>query len=183
VATAQESGAGGVQGSRPRLSAREMLKRHEATQAGLPASRAVRRPIPRGRRVAVFVIPLELCKPQDARRHAPGWLLAADRTRILGQWLRPQWLLQPLRPVEIPLRSSSRPQVLCCRYSTTEPDAMANWCKQAVDCLQPGGVRRGKPFHGIGLIRSDKPSECEVVEWWEPAKRGEGFCAVEVWSG
>lgn len=95
---------------------------------------------------------------------------------------------------------TGRPLVRCIRYSSVEPDSTAGWGKLPVDCLQPSGVRtvtktvrhphghtvklsRKKPYKGLGIIASDAPKHTDVVEWWEPAKRGEGFCVVEVWTG
>jgi hypothetical protein len=167
----------------PPLPLTEMLARHEATQKAAPWSPRVRRPVPRGQRVAIFCLPLELCQSQDARRHRPGWAMCKDRETILERWLRPQWMTQPRRELSLLLVVHSRPKVLCVRYSSVEPDALASWGKQVVDCLQIGGVRRGKPFDGLGLIRNDCPKECEVVEWWEPAHVNQGFCVFEVWSG
>jgi hypothetical protein len=178
----------------PPLPLAEMLRRHEESQARAPELARIVRPIPRGRRVAIFCLPLELCRSQDSNRHRAGWALAKDRETILESWLRPQWLRQrrQLPTLHLPLAVAARPQVLCVRYGSVEPDAGANWDKQTVDCLQIPGVRRikGKDgvvrehrYDGLGLIRNDRPSQCEVVPWWEPAEANEGFCVIEVWSG
>lgn len=70
-----------------------------------------------------------------------------------------------------------RPQVLCCRLSSAEPDAYADWAKMAVDLLcVPAGRRK----EGIGYLRDDRPRDTEVVQWWEPAKPKAGFVYIEV---
>lgn len=167
---------------RPPLPLEEMVRRHEVSQQGpLPAPH-ITRPVPRGRKVAVFFLSLRLCEPQDRRRKAPMWVYASKRKGILS-WLEPQWLAQPRPALSLPLPVNARPQVLCVRYSSVEPDAFADWAKQAIDCLQPGGTRKGKPFAGLGIIKSDRPSECDVRCWWEPARVGQGFVAIEVWTG
>jgi len=106
-------------------------------------------------------------------------MAANARARVLMR------MRKPVNPVhyglEYPL--AGRPQVLCFRYSSVEPDALAGWAKIAVDCLQPSGVRRGKPYEGLGIIASDKPKDAEIIEVWHPAKPGKGFCVIEVWTG
>lgn len=74
---------------------------------------------------------------------------------------------------------SGRPQVVCLRLSSTEPDAYSDWAKMAVDALcVPAGRRK----EGLGYLRDDRPKDAEVVQFWEPAKRGEGFVYIEIRS-
>jgi hypothetical protein len=126
----------------------------------------------------VFTLPLNWCCPQDRMRQAPSWVYKRNRDRLLGELTR-QWMKRYGRMPAAPL---TRPQVLCVRYSSVEPDPYADWAKQAIDCLQPSGIR-GRRFFGLGLIRNDSRKECDVHQWWEPAKAREGFCVIEVRSG
>ncbi len=165
----------------------------------LEGSRALPIRVPllkRGVLVARFFLPLELAKPRNRTRgNRQAWQWAEERSKVLAA-LSAQWRLQGSpKPA-----AGSRPIVCCIRYSSHEPDATSGWGKVPVDCLQPGGTRtstktvtspRGEKhvikrtvqYHGLGLLESDSPAHSEVHEWWEPAKQGEGFCVIEVWSG
>jgi hypothetical protein len=162
-----------------------LLEKHERIQDGQPVLSRITRPVPSGRLVMSFVLPLEVCKSQDINRHRKGWALSRDRSTILEKYLRPQWFDRrgQLGNHDVQLPLAGRPQVLCVRYSSVEPDALANWGKQVVDCLQPSRFRAGKVYLGLGIIRNDRPKDCEVVEWWEPASAKRGFCVFEVWTG
>lgn len=169
------------------------IRHAEAESKQHPIER-IKRIEPRGMLIAQFFFALDQLKPRDRTRKEQGWQAKKARDEVL-QTMRLQF-----EYVAFPRPLEGRPLVRCIRYSTTEPDAMAGWAKVAVDCLQPGGVRTKKravahpyghtvsiskqvPFGGLGIIRNDRPSDCEVVEWWEPAKRNQGFCVVEVWTG
>jgi hypothetical protein len=153
------------------------LEQHERRQS-LKAPEGVIRTFRLGNPWIVFALPLNLCEPQDRMRHAAPWVYRYKRDRLLGE-LTKQWMKEYGRLPATPLAC---PQLLCVRYSSMEPDPYADWAKQAIDCLQPSGLRRGRPFYGLGLIRNDSRKECDVHQWWEPAKVKEGFCVIEVRS-
>ena len=184
-------------------------KPFDATAARLHHSEAQSRPHPaervkrieaRGVLVAQFFFPLTELKPRDRTRKEKAWQAKCDRDKVLSRMVLDyvRWRTLTMRHFALPL--GGRPLVRCIRYSSVEPDAFAGWGKVAVDCLQPGGVRkvsrkarhpsghtviltRDVPYGGLGIIRNDRPADCEVVEWWEPAKAKAGFCVVEVWTG
>lgn len=127
----------------------------------------------RGRRLYSFVLSLDVCQPQNRSRHAPGWKLGKQKAAIFRA-LSAQMLIQgerPRGPIE------GRPQVICVRFSSTEPDAFSDWAKAAIDALC---VPKGRRKHGLGLLRDDRPSDAEVVQIWRPAKAGNGFVYLEV---
>lgn len=135
-----------------------------------------------GECAAEFFFPLALLKPRDRLRKELAWQAKHDRDAVL-RWMALQRSYGVFAHRDSLPLTGCRPLVRCIRYSSTEPDSTAGWGKVAVDCLQPGGLRRGRPYSGLGIIRSDSPRETDVVEWWEPAPRGKGFCVVEVWKG
>jgi len=138
------------------------------------------RPVPRGDLVARFALPLELCRPQNRRDGAgPAWALAKVKSQ-LAQLMATQWLRQR-GGVETPL--PGRPQVLCLRFSSVEPDGYADWAKAAIDVLTLRRSRARSRVHRLGIIVDDRPSCAEVVQWWEPAKPGAGGVLVQVFRG
>lgn len=142
-----------------------------ALLASQPAVPRIVRPRSRGEVVQRFVLPLALCPTTNRTRHTQP-----------GQQARTKLLLLGLMQVQARrFRASSpltgRPQVLCCRCSSVEPDAYSDWAKMAVDLLcAPAGRRKD----GLGYLRDDRPADAEVVQWWEPAKPREGFVYIEV---
>lgn len=134
-----------------------------------------------GRRLHRFVLPLELCKPQNRKRFAPSWELGETREAIL------QLLAIQLRHrlPEAPL--SGRPIVQCVRFSSREPDAFADSFKMAIDCLCPPRTRQHKGFPrripGVGLIVDDSPGVCDVRQRWEFVPADKGFGLIDVYSG
>jgi hypothetical protein len=152
-----------------------MLAFADRTLSAPPARSHIVRPVPRGDLVARFALPLELCRPQNRRDGAgPAWALAKTKAQ-LAQVMATQWLRQR-GGIETPL--TGRPQVLCLRFSSVEPDGYADWAKAAVDILTSRG--RG---HRLGIIVDDRPSCADVVQWWEPAKPGAGGVLVQVFRG
>ena len=154
---------------------------------------------PKGEIVARFVLPLELCHPQNtSQRHRPGWAHAKDRSALLEamvsqlgrhhRHLDLDYLVVGGRG-HIQLRSPlpGRPMVRAIRFSVNDCDDSANWAKQAIDLLQPTksrvvkGVRRTAP--GLNIISGDDRKRCEQRAWGECAPRNKGFCLVEVWTG
>lgn len=150
----------------------------------------ITRPEPRGRLVARFVLPLELCPTSnEGVRHRAGWQLAKHRKDVLGALKSQVYALRDCLPAfglrvltwpvgvfAAPL--PGRPQVLAVRFSARAPDAGADWAKTPIDCLT---VRH----RGVGLIQDDSPYRCDQRQWWEPTPRGErgGWCVVSVWTG
>jgi hypothetical protein len=146
--------------------------------------------------VAQFILPLALCQSTNRTRHAQGWQLQRTREALLLVMMRqlvttdldlhaetgPRGaMVRALHPLQ------GRPQVRAIRFSSVEPDASANWQKQAIDLLLPPKTRRTaagvKRSWGLGLLADDKPAACEVRAWCEYAPRGMGFCLVEVNTG
>ena len=184
---------------------REALRDLHWTSQGKPHPLQASRPKPirtvvphRYELVVAFLLPLELCKPRNRLRKEQAWQAASDRKKVLDELTMQWWVHCNTMGLES-LPISGRPIVNCIRYSIREPDSTAGWGKLVVDCLQTGGERRitrtissrglkrrvivVKRYHGLGLIRSDRPSDCEVSEWWEPAPQGKGGCVFEVWKG
>ena len=146
-----------------------------------PARPHIIRAAAAGMRLHRFVLPLELCKPQNRKRFAASWELGETREAIL------QLLAIQLRHhlPESPL--PGRPVVQCIRFSSREPDAFADSFKMAIDCLCPPRARLHKGFPkripGVGLIADDRPVLCDVRQRWEFAPTGEGFGLIDVHEG
>lgn len=152
---------------------REALMRAESVLSEPPAIARIVRPVPRGQRVARFVLPLELCKSFNqlgrAGTASQGWALGKLKKDAFALMLA-----QHRRIERTPL--SGRPQVVCVRFSSVEPDHDNGWSKNPVDRLRVG-------HNGLGIIVDDKPKHIELCTRWEPGKRGEGFVYIEVRSG
>jgi hypothetical protein len=157
---------------------RGALAQADAILATGPGRPHIERPARAAPLVVRFALPLELARNQDSLRRAQPWLRAEIRAAALtlmeAQHAAQTGLLRRPAPLE------GRPAVLACRFSSTEPDAYADGAKQAIDCLLPARYRKGSLVPGLGVIVDDRPSACRVVQWWEPAKRGEGFLYLEV---
>lgn len=136
-----------------------------------PSIDRIKRPIARGSLVHAFTLPLSLCPTTNRTRHSrPGQFETVKRHIV--SLLRVQCgVIRAKRPLP------GRPQVLCCRFSSVEPDAYSDWGKMAVDALcVPAGRRKD----GLGFLRDDRPADAEVVQWWEPAKAKRGFVYIEL---
>jgi len=146
-----------------------------------PAFPHIVRPATAGTRMHRFVLPLELCKPQNRKRFAASWELGETREAIL-QLLAIQ-LRHQLPAAPLP----GRPVVQCIRFSSREPDAFADSFKMPIDCLCPPRTRMHKGFPrripGVGLIADDRPTVCDVRQRWEFTPAGEGFGLIDVYSG
>ena len=119
---------------------------------------------PIGNLVERFLLPLSLIQPQN-RTHGKTWMLGRMKSECLAV-MRSQLVTRPTSPL------SGRPQVLCVRFSTTEPDRYNDGFKVAVDRLKD-----------FGIIVDDSPRCIDLHHWWERAGRGQGFGLIEVWSG
>jgi hypothetical protein len=150
----------------------DQLARAKLAMASPPALARLKRAEPKGERVAFFLLPLELCKPQNRTSHGQAWRYARDKDRIREH----MWLQH--RPRKEPL--PGRPMVRCTRFSSTEPDVFSDWAKMAIDVLCVPTTRSPRR---LGIIRDDRPKEAEIVQSWEPAKRGQGFVVIEVFRG
>lgn len=133
--------------------------------ASPPARAHIVRPVPRGRLVARWALPLPLCKPQNRTRHGQPWALGKLKEDVLLCMLS-----QHGRRAQVLV---GRPQVLCLRLSSVEPDKYADWCKHAVDRLTAKN-------RGLGFLRDDRPEDAEIHQYWEPAARGKGCVVIEV---
>ena len=137
-----------------------------------PALARIVRPVGVGVRVARFALPLDLCQTTNRTRGAAGW--AQKRTKHRLAFL----MGAQCRRFDAPL--GGVPQVLCVRFSSSEPDAYSDFAKAAVDILC---LPTARAPNRLGIIVDDKPSRATVVQWWEPAKKNQGFVVIEVWSG
>jgi hypothetical protein len=155
-----------------RLQRFDALSFAESLLARPPAEPWITRPEPHGEIVARFVLPLELCQPQNRTRHGQSWQLGKLKRDVY------LCLLAQNGPQRAPL--PGRPQVLCLRLSSGPCDAYADWAKHAIDALC---VPKGRRTHGLGYLRDDGPRDIDLQQWWEPAKRGEGFCYIEIRTG
>lgn len=148
------------------------LKRAETALSLPPSLSRIERPDCDGTRVAQFVLPLELCKPQNRKRGTPVWAAKKHLDAVT------QAMVVQVRPWRTVL--SGRPQVRCVRFSSTEPDAFSDWAKVPVDVLcAPTARNRNR----LNIIQDDAPRFADVKQWWEPAKRGEGFVYIAVFTG
>jgi len=155
-----------------RFEPREAVARATAILSLPPAKPWIERPAPLGRLEAVFALPLAYCKPQNRTNHRAPWAYQRDRMNVavlMGYQQRP-WR-EPL---------AGRPMIRCVRFSSVAPDAYSDSFKMAIDVLC---VRTERAPMRLGIVRDDKPKDAIVKQWWEPAKKGEGFCYIEVWSG
>lgn len=136
-----------------------------------PVPSRVQRPERQGTLVQRFALPLDLCLPTNRTRHSNPGQHAKTKRAILN-------LLQVqarafVRREPLP----GRPQVLCLRVSSREPDKYADWAKMVVDALC---VPKGRRKDGMGYLRDDSPKHADVHQWWEQGRPGAGFVYVEV---
>lgn len=152
---------------------RETLPRVDALLEQEPALPHITRPVLWGERVARFVLPLDLCKPLNQLSRAgtasAGWALGKLKKDAFALMLTQN----QGRIARAPL--PGRPQVMCVRFSSVEPDHESGWCKNPVDRLRVGK-------NGLGLIVDDKPRNIELLTRWEPAPPRQGCVLIEVWS-
>lgn len=148
------------------------LSRVECCPSTPPILDRIVRPVPRGSLVARFTLPLSLCVTQNSKRHSSGWSDSKRRHAVAMA------MFAQVRPKPAPL--PGRPQVLCLRLSTVEPDAYSDWAKQAVDVLCAPTKRSRER---LNIIVDDAPKFIELHQWWEPAKRDDCRVMIEVWTG
>jgi hypothetical protein len=140
---------------------------------------------PVGDLVAEFVLPLELCQPQNRKGKAAAW--AHDRIqRDLFATMLAQF---GGRRREKPL--PGRPQVLSIRFSSNQPDKYADWGKVATDrlCVHVERImktkrgRKRSPNLKLGIIHDDAPEYADVNQWWEKATQAQGCVYIRVFTG
>lgn len=132
-----------------------------------PARPHIVRPVPRGRVVVRFALPLSLCQPQNRTRHGQPWALGKLKADVLLRMLSQHGRRSEPLP--------GRPQVLCLRLSSGACDKYADFGKHAIDRLT------GK-HGGLGFLRDDREADAEIHQWCEPAKRNQGCVVIEVRS-
>lgn len=147
----------------------DALNRADTILAAPPARDHLVRTKPVGFLVQRFVLPLELCLPQNRTRHGSAWMLGKVKEQ-LGLLMFAQARGGRSKPLD------GRPYVRCVRFSSSEPDKYNDGFKAAVDRLT---AKRD----GLGYLRDDRPSDCEVDQSWEYAPPKQGFGLVEVWTG
>lgn len=144
-----------------------------------PTKPSIQRGQPTGKRVARFVLPMDLCLTTN-RRSCLHWS-SVDRLKdkILSQ-LRVQ-----CGALRLPTLTG-RPQVVAVRFTSRRPDSGAGWEKDAIDALltsrvvaRKGGVKQRK---GLGLLEDDSDAHIDRFVWWEPGPK-DGFVYIEIWSG
>lgn len=149
--------------------------RAEEALAQPPKFKRIERPIAIGDRVASFIIPLELLPTSNRTgrvANAAAWMRARLKKNLFAvMWRQCQRFERPL---------SGRPLVHCVRFSSTEPDAYNDGFKAAIDILC---ARTDRHPNRLNIIVDDRPACVDVRQWWEHAKRGEGFGLIEVWRG
>lgn len=135
-----------------------------------PAIDHIRRPERRGNLVQRFALPISLAPTTNRTRHSRPGQSEKTKKAIMALF---QVQARALHHEPLP----GRPQVLCCRFSSVEPDAYSDGPKMAIDLLcVPAGRRK----QGLGLLRDDRPKDAEIVQWWEPAPPKKGFLYIEV---
>jgi len=147
------------------------LAQADAVLSRPPAKAHIIRPELRGVRVARFALPLELCKPmnQVARRgtQQAGWALGKMKNDALLCMLGQRGRATAPLP--------GRPQVICLRLSSVEPDKYSDWAKNPIDRLLV-------KHRGLGFLRDDRPEDAEIHQYWEPAPVRKGCVVIEVRS-
>jgi hypothetical protein len=158
--------------SRPRakrlpapFSVRDALSRSLLAMDQPPLAAHIERPKPEGQCLMRFALPLSLLPTGNAMRHGQPWKLAKLKSQCLS-------LMRAQLPTRLELPLPGRPQVLCVRFSSVEPDKYNDGFKVAVDCLVK-----------MGLLVDDAPRFVDLHQWWEPMAPKAGFGVVEVWSG
>lgn len=154
----------------------DSLNRADAILAAAPRRAHQVRVRPRGTLVQRFVLPLDLCPPQNRTRQGQAWRLAKVKRDLLLVML-----VQAGSRRAAPL--PGRPFVRCVRFSAVEPDRFADWAKMPVDRLVQSKRTAKRSRDGLGYLVDDRPSCAEVVQSWEYAPKGAGFALIEVWTG
>lgn len=135
------------------------------TLAAPPKKAHIVRVAPVGELVARFILPLEVVKLSNPTRVAQKWMHAKAKQSamtIMSAQFRER------REAPLP----GRPFVRCIRFSSNEPDKYADGFKVAVDRLVD-----------LKLIKDDRPSLCDLHQWWEYAPPKKGFGLIEVFTG
>lgn len=137
-----------------------------------PAHAHIVRVAGKGTRLERFVLPLDLCQPQNRTRGGAAWMIAKLKRGTLLELA-----VQAARRYREPV--GGRPLVRCIRFSCVEPDRFNDGAKIAIDALC---ARTERAPNRLGVIRDDRPRDAQIEQWWEPAPRGRGFVLIEVWT-
>lgn len=163
---------------KPEFSVPRALERADQIMA-LPCAGHLPRVPGRGTLLHRFVMPLELCSPENRHSRATQWQHAARKDELY----RLMWVQCPtIRPTPL----AGRAMVRMIRFSAREADNAADGFKTALDFLcvpRPAKTLGGRSKRGFGFLVDDAPRYVERVAWWERAKVGEGFALLEIWSG
>jgi hypothetical protein len=148
-----------------------------------PALPRLTRPERHGGLLYAFVLPLSVCPSSNTTGRAgmagQGWRMGKLKSACWG-YMKPQSLRS--RDFRLPL--PGRPQIIATRFSTNEPDSCCNWAKIPIDMLTVARTINGRTQqHRLGIIVDDAPKHVDVVQRWEPAKRGQGFVYLEIYEG
>jgi len=130
----------------------------------------------RGALVARFVLRLDHCRAPSNRMQVKQPWQYAQHKEAVWKWMRAQY---EQRDTPLP----GRPLVRCIRFSVVAPDRLTQWSKVPVDKLCAPRKRADRTITGLNFLTDDRPECADVVQWWEPAKRGEGCVLLEVWTG
>ena len=147
------------------FSVRDALSRSMAALGQPPLREHIERPQIYGQCRFRFALPLSLLQPQNRTRQAQPWKMAKLKKECLS-------LMRAQLSTRLELPLPGRPQVLCVRFSSVEPDKYNDGFKIAVDRLVE-----------MGLLVDDRPTAVDLHQWWEPAPPKCGFGVIEVWSG
>jgi hypothetical protein len=154
-----------------------------------PADQSIARVEPVGSLVQEFILPLRLLEAQNQKRKKTP----AQYDRVIKEIHATMLRQVGFHARETPL--PGRPQILCIRFSSKEPDPRADTFKQAIDRLPiykarnvsvvRSGVRKVKPMKNrhLGFIVDDTRKLAATHDWWEPAPPGKGFGYIRIYTG
>ncbi len=151
------------------------IRRARVTLSSPPELPHIERPEPKGDLVAEFALPIELC-PTTNRTRQQHWWCAEKTKKALWSLM---WIQAGARIRREPL--PGRPQVLCVRFSSTEPDRFSDWAKLPVDmlCAPRGRAKKRR----LGMLVDDSPRHVDLHQWWEPASPGMDAVYIQVRTG
>jgi hypothetical protein len=132
----------------------------------------------RGKQLARFVFPLDLCSPENRHSHGCNWAHAARKDKL--------WAIMRAQCPAFTAPLNGRALVRQVRFSSVEPDMPSDGFKTAIDflCVPRFPKKLGGRFkRGLGFLVDDAPKYVERVAWWERVPRGSGFGLLEIWSG
>lgn len=144
------------------------------------------RVVPIGELVREFVLPLELVQPQNQKSGQKAWARSQKTTRTFRCLMAQNSGMRQDYPL------LGRPQVICVRFSSVEPDKYTDSFKVAIDRLcvykprkvrSKTGLTKLSKNTNLGYLADDKPSAIDLHQTWEYAKPGEGFGYIAIYTG